>query len=88
MSKLSTQDIRNALIQHYTKDAELLEPIAKQMDAELVRTWSQVMSKTQIDQMLEHTRRSPFNIVQQYFFSKGDKWLREQYNAVKNECVL
>ena len=84
MTKLSTQAVRNLLIQHYTKDAELVEPIAREFDRELVRIYKTQFgySDCQVDTALSQHRKQPVNIINQYFHLRSDKWLREQLKSL------
>ena len=82
MAKLSTQRVRQDLIDNYlSQDENFVKHIAQELDNELVRIYKDLFGFTQeqVDEALEHTRRSPVNIINQYFFMKSDKWLREQH---------
>lgn len=84
MAKLSTQQIRNDLISKCLDgDDYYVSVIAKELDKEIVRIFSTQFGYTdeQIDKSLEHARRYPINIINQYFHLKGDKWLRAQHKV-------
>ena len=85
MAKLSTQEIRNNLINNYLgQDQDFTNHIAKELDAELVRIYRTQFGYTdsQIDQALAHARRNPINIIIQYFHIHGDAWLRAQHKHI------
>ena len=82
MAKLSTQEIRNDLINNYLgQDKEFINHIAKELDAELVRIYQTQFGYTdsQINLSLEHARRHPITIITQYYYMKGETWLRAQH---------
>ena len=82
MAKLSTQQIRQDLIDKCLDgDDYYVNFIAKELDKELVRIYSTQFGYTdeQIDKSLELARRYPINIINQYFYMRGDKWLRAQH---------
>ena len=84
MSKLSTQAVRDQLIKHYTQDPELIDAIAREFDRELVRIYKTQFgySDLQVDSALQEQRKRPINIINQYFYLRSDKWLREQLKSL------
>ena len=82
MAKLSTQAIRDKLINRILEQgSDYTNMVAKELDKELVRTYTTKFGYTQeqADQALEHARRVPQNIVNQYFHMHDDAWLRAQH---------
>ena len=82
MAKLSTQRIRQDLIDnHLSQDENFVKHIAAEMDKELVRIYKDLFgfSEAQVNENLKYTRRSPINIINQYYYMRDDKWLREQH---------
>jgi hypothetical protein len=80
MAKLSTQQIRQDLINQKLSECEdFINLIAKEFERELVSYWSQAMSPDGVDKMLALARLNPTNMITHFYFSKSDKWLRAQH---------
>lgn len=83
MAKLSTAQVRNALINNYlSKDADFVEYIAAQLAKEITRIYKNDFGYTdsQAADALKHSNAQ--TVITQYFFMHGDKWLREQYKSL------
>lgn len=83
MAKLTTQEIRNSLINScYAQGPEFCDQIAKQFLQEIKRIYKDqfLYNNDQIELQVKHLGNYQ-SIITQYFFMRSDKWLRQQHKV-------